>query len=85
MKHFDIVKALEILRPGEAWLLTDDDYSQIQWLEKKTQAPSIEEVEAKVAELPQLKAAAEATKAAEKAAVLAKLGLNAEEVTALLS
>ena len=53
-------------------------------IERELTATEIAEIEAKNAET-QAKAEAEATKAAEKTAVLAKLGLTADEVAALLS
>lgn len=53
-------------------------------VERELTASEIAQIEAKNAEA-QAKAEAIATKAAEKAAVLAKLGLTADEVAALLS
>ena len=53
-------------------------------VERKLTASEIAEIEARNAEA-QAKAEAEANKAAQKAAVLAKLGLTADEVAALLS
>jgi hypothetical protein len=80
----EIVKALNILRPDSTWTLQGEDYSSIEWLDKKTQAPTIAEVEAKIAELPQIEAQAKAAQDAEKAALLAKLGITSEEAALLL-
>jgi hypothetical protein len=60
------------------------DISTGETIDREYTAEQIAEAEANVLK-ENSRAEAEATKAAEKAAVLAKLGLTADEVTALLS
>lgn len=84
MKNIEIAQALDLLRPQSEWVLNGDDYAQIQWLDKETSAPTIEEIAAKIAELPQIKATKEAQKAADKAALLSKLGITEDEARLLL-
>jgi hypothetical protein len=85
MKNIEIAESLEVLRPGSEWVLSGDDYSKIQWLDEKTSAPTLAEIQAKIAELPQIKAQKEAEKAAKKAALLEKLGITEAEAKLLLS
>jgi hypothetical protein len=81
----EIVEAIHILRPKAEWIIQGDDYSGLEWLDKKQTKPTEEEIAAKIAELPQLKAATKATNAAQKAALLEKLGISADEAKLLLS
>jgi hypothetical protein len=81
----EIVEAIHILRPNAEWVIQGKDYSGLDWLDKKQTKPTIEEIEAKIAELPQLKATQKATKTAEKAALLDKLGITDDEAKLLLS
>lgn len=41
----DIAKALESLCPGSTWILHDNDYSTLQWLDSQTQPPTENEIE----------------------------------------
>jgi hypothetical protein len=81
----DIVKAIHILRPNAEWIIQGDTYAGLEWLDKKSTKPTEQEIEAKIAELPQLKATEKAAQDAEKAALLAKLGITQEEALLLLS
>lgn len=83
MDNVTISKALQILAPGAEWTLTGDDYSKIEWL-SDTAKPTAKQVADKVAELPAIELAAKETAAAEKAAILDRLGITAEEATLLL-
>lgn len=68
--------------PGTQWSVNAEDYDQITWLsdgEKPTKA----ELDALWPIVQQEIADEKAAKAAAKAAALAKLGLTAEEITAL--
>jgi len=54
----DIIKALQSLRPGAEWMVVDENYEGLQWLEKPVweggqKKPTREEVEAEVARLQQ--------------------------------
>jgi hypothetical protein len=81
----EIVEAIHILRPKAEWVIQGEDYAGLEWLDKKQVKPTEEEIQAKIAELPQLRTAAKATKAAEKAALLTKLGITDDEAKLLLS
>jgi hypothetical protein len=80
----NIIEAIHILRPDSEWVIQGEDYAGLEWLDKKQTKPTEEEIKAKIAELPALKAAAAAQKATEKAALLARLGITSEEAALLL-
>ena len=80
----DYTKILSVKYPNEIWQLDGDDYEGLTWLSKTTK-PSKEELDAL---WPEVKNAFEMQikKAeAEKAALLAKLGITADEAKLLLS
>ncbi len=85
MIHADIVKALENLKPGAQWTLSGDDYGDLVWLSAGN-APTLAELQAEIAVLPQ-KEKAKADKAeTDKATAIAKLealGLTADNLKAL--
>ncbi len=85
MIHADIVKALENLKPGAQWTLSGDDYGDLVWLSAGN-APTLAELQAEIALLPQ-KEKAKADKAeTDKVAAQAKLealGLTANDLKAL--
>ena len=85
MIHADIVKALENLKQGAQWTLSGDDYGDLVWLSAGN-APTLAELQAEIALLPQ-KEKAKADKAeTDKATAIAKLealGLTADNLKAL--
>ena len=46
-----ISDALQILRPGAEWSISDNLYSNLEWLDKTQTMPTEDEVNAKIAEL----------------------------------
>ena len=48
---YDIAAALQALKPGAEWVLRGDDWSGLEWLDKKQAAPTEKEVTDKIAEL----------------------------------
>ena len=46
-----ISDALQILRPGAEWSISDNLYNKIEWFDKKQTKPTEEEVNAKINEL----------------------------------
>ena len=46
-----ISDALQILRPGAEWSISDNLYNKIEWLDKTQTKPTEEEVNAKIKEL----------------------------------
>jgi len=84
MNHEDIKKALRNLNPTAEWTLSGDDYADLIWLSKDTK-PTLAQIEAEIALLPAKEATAKAEAAAEKQAILERLGLTAQEAKLLLS
>ena len=74
---------LEYLLPNGGWIITGNDYEGIQFLECEPITKA--QFEAGFAQYDAWKAQQDATKAADKAALLARLGITAEEATLLLS
>lgn len=50
-RHYGIAEALGALRPGAQWALRDNDYAKLEWASQDQSPPSLEELEAKAAEL----------------------------------
>ncbi len=84
MTNEQIVKALSNLKPTAEWTLVGDDYSNLVWLSSGN-PPTIAEIEAEIAALPAKEATAKAQRAAEKVALLARLGITEDEAKLLLS
>ena len=51
MENIRISDALQVLRPGAEWSITNNSYSQLDWLDTEQTKPTEEEVAQKVAEL----------------------------------
>jgi hypothetical protein len=79
------VKAIQLLKPDAEFSFTDNDYSTIKWDKIKGDAPTQEEIDVAIKQIKadEIKAAAKAV--TDKAALLAKLGLTADEAKLLLS
>ncbi len=79
----DIALILAYMRPNEIWTLSNNDYQTLEWISKTTK-PTLAEIEAAeslaIADREQKIADANA----KRNAILAKLGLTAEEVAVLL-
>ena len=84
MKHVDIIKALNSLVPGKEWTLTGDNYADLIWL-STGKAPTLAEIETEIANLVAKESAAKEAKEIEKTALLAKLGITADEAKLLLT
>ena len=48
---YDIQAALQALKPGAEWVLRGDQWSGLEWMDKKQTVPSEKEVTDKIAEL----------------------------------
>jgi len=83
MNH--LVAAIHKLKPNAQFTFKEDDYSTIEWIELDGTAPTQKEIEAALAEVKAGEDAAKADLANKKQEVLTKLGLTADEVTALLA
>jgi hypothetical protein len=73
---------LEMLIPTGSWVITENDYDSIQWLD--CEPITKEQFEAGFAQYETWKAEQDAAKAATKAALLARLGITEEEAQLLL-
>ena len=74
---------LELLIPQGGWVITGDDFQGIKFLECEPITKA--EFEAGFAQYDAWKAEQEAKAATDKAALLAKLGITADEAKLLLS
>ena len=48
-QNHKIALALSILRPKAMWTLNGDDYANIEWLDTNQSQPTLEELEAEIA------------------------------------
>ena len=48
---YDIISALQTLRPGAKWVVRGDTYSGLEWLDTEQQCPTDEELQVEVARL----------------------------------
>ena len=76
-------EVLSMLCPNNEYVIYGDDFDSIQWI--KGEPITKEEFEAGFAQYDAWKAEQDADKARTKAALLARLGITAEEATLLLS
>ena len=79
-----IIKAIQLLKPTAEYSFINDDYATIKWDVLEGSAPTKVQIDAAIEQIKLEEAEAESTKATEKAALLAKLGITAEEAALLL-
>lgn len=77
-------KAIKLLKPNSQFSFQDDDYSTIKWDVLEGNAPTQAEIDAAIEQVKIDEAQAEATKAAQKQALLSRLGITEEEAKLLL-
>jgi len=82
-KMADSIDVLNMLLPNGGWVLVGDEYEGINFVECEPITKA--QFEAGFAQYDAWKAEQDATKAAEKAALLDRLGITAEEAKLLLS
>lgn len=80
-----LTKAIRALVGSDDFAYSGEDYATIEWITEPSKVPTTKQVSDKIAELQKIDAENAATKAAQKQAILEKLGLTAEEVAALLA
>ena len=80
-----LVQAIKKLKPNAEFSFTDNDYSTIKWDVLEGQAPTQTEIDAAIHQIKADEAQAELDKLAEKAALLDRLGITANEAKLLLS
>ena len=76
--------AIYSLCPDSEFTFTDQDYSTIQWIKLEGNAPTQPEIDAEIESIKAKEITDKATKATQKAALLERLGITAEEATLLL-
>lgn len=81
----DLTKAIRLLKPNAEFSYQNNDYSTIKWDVLKGDAPTQAEIDAALKKIEADEIAAEAKAAADKAALLEKLGITADEAKLLLS
>ena len=84
MKSY-ITEAIQLLRPTAEFSLTDNDYSTVKWDVLEGDAPTDAEIQAAIKKVKANEIANKAKAETDKAALLAKLGITAEEAQLLLS
>jgi hypothetical protein len=80
-----LVKAIFKLKPGSEFTFQNDDYSTIEWYVLEGEAPTQAEIDAAIEQVKADEAQAKLDKAANKAALLDRLGITADEARLLLS
>ncbi len=73
-----------LIELGYQEFVCNDTYESINWIIQPETIPSKEQVLAKVAELPAIKEARASAKAAQKTAILERIGLTEEELQIVL-
>ena len=76
-------EVLEMLIPNGGWVIRGNDYEEIDWI--KCEPITKAQFEAGFAQFDAWKAEQDSKAAADKAALLAKLGITADEAKLLLS
>jgi len=77
--------AILLLRPNAEFSFTNDDYSTIKWDVLEGNAPTQAQIYAAIEQVKADEITEAATKAAQKAALLDRLGITADEAKLLLA
>ena len=80
----DATDVMNMLCPAGGWIMYGDDFDGITWVDERPRCTKAE-YEAGFAQYDAWKAEQDADKAATKAALLARLGITADEAKLLLS
>jgi hypothetical protein len=84
MKDY-LADAIRKLKPNAEFSYIENDYSTIKWDVLEGTAPTQAEIDAAIEQVKADEIAAKAKATADKAALLAKLGITADEAKLLLS
>jgi hypothetical protein len=85
MEDLELFAAIRKLRPDSEFSFTDADYSTIKWNILNGDAPTLAEIKTALTEIKADEIARAAKVETDKAALLAKLGITADEAKLLLS
>ena len=80
-----IARAIDKLRPNSEYSFNNCDYSTIKWDKLKGDAPTLAEIEAAVADIVAEDNLLATQRLTNKAALLERLGITADEAALLLS
>ena len=80
-----LTKAIHTLKPNAEFSFIDDDYSTIKWDVLEGDAPTQAEIDAAIEQVKANEAAEAEAKAAQKAALLERLGITEDEARLLLA
>lgn len=80
-----LVDAIRKLKPTSEFVITNDDYSTIEWHVLEGTAPTKAQITAEIEKIKADDLVAEADNQASKAALLARLGITEDEAKLLLS
>jgi hypothetical protein len=78
-------KAIHKLKPNSEFIYTDRDYSTINWINLEGDAPTQAEIDEAIEQVKADEIAEGKAKAAQKAAILERLGITADEAKLLLA
>jgi len=84
-KTYYLVTAIQKLKPGAEFSITEDDYSTIKWDVLDGNAPTKAEIDAAIQQIQADEIQAATQIQADKTALLAKLGITADEAKLLFS
>ena len=84
MKNY-LVEAIRKLKPNSEFTISNEDYSTIVWQILEGDAPTQAQIDLAIEEVKAEDAAAETQMAADKSALLQRLGITAEEAKLLLT
>ena len=79
-----LTKAIRKLRPTAQFSFTDDDYATVKWHSLEGNAPTQAEIDAAIEQIKADEITTKAQAESAKAALLAKLGITADEAKLLL-
>jgi hypothetical protein len=80
-----LLKAIKSLRPNSEFSFTNDDYSTIKWDVLEGDAPTQAEIDAEIVKIKADEEFLAAQRAVDKADLLTRLGITADEAALLLS
>jgi hypothetical protein len=79
-----LAKAIKKLKPNAEWSFSNNDYTTINWIVLEGQAPTQAEIDAAIEQIKADEITEAATKAAQRQALLSRLGLTEDEARLLL-
>ena len=84
MKNY-LVTAIENLTNGAGFMIWNDDYLTIQWVDFDGTPPTQAEIDSEIARIKKQEATDEKNAALAKSDLLARLGISADEAKLLIS